>query len=162
MPVLGTCHAHRMPLPGQPPACCVRAQGGQCDAWWVSRVVSSSQAPQPPPCALPAAGTSTHPWTSWLPCYPAWCSTLGESTSPRLVQGAAQQEGLGLGQLSWPASTLCVILCPILVEGMPWGFPPFPYAYVSAFQIQVCDRDRCWGRSLRAGQVCGEHGVALR
>lgn len=45
------------------------------------------------PCAT---GTSIHPWTSWLPCYPAWCSISGESAS--LPQLLAEGPGQGDGQ----------------------------------------------------------------
>lgn len=118
-----------------------------------------------PPCAT---GTSIHPWTSWLPCYPVWCSISGESAS--LPQLLAEGPGHGDGQktriwgwgfvpVSWhPASLLAVGggvsqgTCLSLLS-LIWTSP--------YFQVQVCDRDRCWGRSLRAGQVCGEPGAGM-
>lgn len=121
------------------------------------------------PCAT---GTSTHPWTSWLRCYPAWCSILGESASPPQLMAEGAGQGDGQEARVWGGGSCPCKLAPCMsscapcwrwrqAPGNPCWSPLSPHVHLSAFQVQVCDRDRCWGRSLRAGQVCGEPGAGL-
>lgn len=82
-----------------------------------------------------------------------WLRVLGRKMGRRQGFGAG-----GVVPVNWhPASLLAVgggvsqgtcvgAHCPLI-----WTSP--------YFQVQVRDRNRCWGRSLRAGQVCGEPGV---